>query len=1089
MWRIILLIFIFYPIFSTNLHGTIKQEQHESDTFFKNISPEGAFKIGDQRFCFKVATNNWKWIKPDSANMIAAPGFPKQGKNEWSWQGKLNLGKRQINMEQKIFKLENNIVVEVILEDDKPFYIDFAGMYISLSIAEFAGRQLIINGKEIKIPVLPDKTRTILDKGTQLDNCRISFQEGNNDWIVSSNGAYCFMDSRRWGPEFVLRLAGIPGRGAVKKTTFKMQIRNTETGTIPIELSSVANRAFADEVDQDGKGGWTDQGPENDLRMMIPGEYRWRGAHFKIIDPTENNGKSCIVFNSKKKEVSLALKKQDFKYLALVHAITQRRPGEQIGLITATYSDGTSDKIPVISGKHVGNWWGAVSLAEAPVVWKGKSRSGDTRGLYLSVFPLSGKPLTDLTFSNSSTPGDWMIVAATGCENKPNITTPGAHFITAGKNWRPISLKHEVKPGSILDFSSFCDAPAGKHGKIISRNGQFEFEKRLGKKVRLFGTNLCFTAAFPDHKTAERLTAQLAAQGYNSVRFHHQDFYMEPRNSKELDPTMMDKMDYFFYCLKKAGIYVVTDLHAHRFTAYKIPGLKGWYGIGAFRALALKHPEAVNDWKRFAANFMTHVNPYTGIAYKDDPGLATICLINEGNLDYWINHSEYSIVPRFYDDEFKKWLDAKGLKPETQMESMEFQKTFFREIQLESFREKTEFLRSLGVRQLLTDQNMHGNTPYMVMMRNHYDFVEDHAYFDHPTNAMLPSTLSNRSSLDNMSMDILGQWLPSRIFGKPFSITEYNWCFPNKFRAESGQIIGSYAALQGYSALYRFAYAHRKELYDNESEIKAFDICNDPINLYADRITALLFLRGDVSESNLFLPIQLRNSDIGNKEEFNQQIKCLGLIGKTGCLIENDNSFQEKYPFSIVVSENLENVPALLKKYAVAGKAVLDMKNRFARSSSGEIELDGKNGTMRTITPQSEALTLTQSGKITGNIVDINSDSPASFMLASMDGAHLEKSRKMLFFHLTDAKNTNTHFMNQKETVIDQYGTTPVLIARGKAEIYLKLEGSELPAVYALDMSGNQVDKITSCFENGILHFTVDTMKNSVPALAYEIIR
>ena len=62
-----------------------------------------------------------------------------------------------------------------------------------------------------------------------------------------------------------------------------------------VDLSKVCNMGFKDEVADDGKGGWTDQGSQNDLRIIPVGEQIFAGISFNIIDPDRNKGKSCIV--------------------------------------------------------------------------------------------------------------------------------------------------------------------------------------------------------------------------------------------------------------------------------------------------------------------------------------------------------------------------------------------------------------------------------------------------------------------------------------------------------------------------------------------------------------------------------------------------------------------------------------------------------------------------------------------------------------------------------------------------------------------------------------------------------------------------
>lgn len=64
------------------------------------------------------------------------------------------------------------------------------------------------------------------------------------------------------------------------------------------DFSTLANMGFADETEGDGKGGWSDQGPENDGSGFDFKKNAYANVPFKIIDPAKNQGKSILVFHS-----------------------------------------------------------------------------------------------------------------------------------------------------------------------------------------------------------------------------------------------------------------------------------------------------------------------------------------------------------------------------------------------------------------------------------------------------------------------------------------------------------------------------------------------------------------------------------------------------------------------------------------------------------------------------------------------------------------------------------------------------------------------------------------------------------------------
>ena len=66
--------------------------------------------------------------------------------------------------------------------------------------------------------------------------------------------------------------------------------------TFYVDLKTLVNRSLTDDEPNNGKGGWSDQGPSCDMRGVKTGERKFGGVPFKILD---ENGNSIIVLKSK----------------------------------------------------------------------------------------------------------------------------------------------------------------------------------------------------------------------------------------------------------------------------------------------------------------------------------------------------------------------------------------------------------------------------------------------------------------------------------------------------------------------------------------------------------------------------------------------------------------------------------------------------------------------------------------------------------------------------------------------------------------------------------------------------------------------
>ena len=192
------------------------------------------------------------------------------------------------------------------------------------------------------------------------------------------------------------------GSGALSSLSGKLELSFTAYPETKLDLSRAVNVGFTDETADDRKGGWTDQGAENDLRMLRPGTRRFGNVDFTVIDPAKNGGKSALAFANPARdwflrEAVIPVGNRRFQYLALLHAAAWCQGGA-VGSIRVDYADGSHQEFSVEDRRDVGNWWcSGESFANATLVWQERNPSAMT-GLYLSRFRLSGKPVKSVTF-------------------------------------------------------------------------------------------------------------------------------------------------------------------------------------------------------------------------------------------------------------------------------------------------------------------------------------------------------------------------------------------------------------------------------------------------------------------------------------------------------------------------------------------------------------------------------------------------------------------------------------------------------------------------------------------------------------------
>jgi len=153
------------------------------------------------------------------------------------------------------------------------------------------------------------------------------------------------------------------------------------------DLRPYCNAGFADEDKEPNnqKGGWVDDGPAGDMRVMPLGKQTFLDVPFDVIDPAKNNGKSCIVLGGRHKtwfpervnDIRIG-RKATYMYFLISPTWAPDKVGTGIGRIVFHYEAGgagaaTGVTIPLVVGRNVLDWTNlANTLPEAAIAFTRK---------------------------------------------------------------------------------------------------------------------------------------------------------------------------------------------------------------------------------------------------------------------------------------------------------------------------------------------------------------------------------------------------------------------------------------------------------------------------------------------------------------------------------------------------------------------------------------------------------------------------------------------------------------------------------------------------------------------------------------------
>jgi len=236
-------------------------------------------------------------------------------------------------------------------------------------------------------------------------------------------------------------------------------------------------------------------------------------------------------------------------------------------------------------------------------------------------------------------------------------------FAMEGENLPELWTLTRMREGRNLLRPNGERVPAGTGGFLTAKGSDFVDES--GRVRRFFGVNLYGPAALPEKADAPAMAERLARWGINAVRIFPQYTWQRRADkdfSKGIDPDLLDRFDWLFFQLKQRGISADMNLHSARTAGYRFKDFK--QTMKENKGLDNFDPTFILHQKEFIRTVFNHVNPYTGLAYRDDPAVMTWEINNECSLAVaWFRWDlEGNLTPYFRRElgrQFCDWLRAK----------------------------------------------------------------------------------------------------------------------------------------------------------------------------------------------------------------------------------------------------------------------------------------------------------------------------------------------------------------------------------------------------------------------------------------------
>ena len=894
-----------------------------------------------------------------------------------------------------------------------------------------------------------------------------------------------------------------------------------------LDLRKVANMDYRDDVTGDGKGGWSDQGAENDFRTLDFRRRDFGGMEFRLINPAENGNRAVMTFDSPHastglKEASIvpaSMGKYSYLYLLHTSCWNQLPPGTVVGTVEVVFDDNSTQTIDIRAGKDIADWWNPGGLSNGQVVVRRENGQASV-GIYLSKFKLAKTPgiVKRLTF-RTSRKAVWLVIAAT-LSPRDLPLTGRKNIYRETKEWKAVDTADVlIQKGTALDVSDrLGQTVAGERGRlIVNAAGKLAFEREATVPVRLNGftyfgmRRLGGTSRAETQRNIEAFAEQTKRQGYNLVRPLCLDMVLMDGAKEDCayNPEMLDRFDYLLAELKKRGIYLYLTIGAYRlgFCSFSFAD-----NMDFKMRMYLGDREIRNRWKYAAETLLNHRNPYTGIALRDEPAVACIEFFNEIELGQRLGRLSRPVRDQLR-ERYREWQLKHAsaelpLPEEMPVDAADEGANRFGLFLLDLSRETVawceDILRGNGYGGLVSQFNCSPRLLDSVARWELSPVTSYNSYFSHPSGRTAGGRCSQASSIGSQA-GYLRNFNSVRLSGRPFFVTEHNHAFWNRYQHEDGLLFGAYAALQGFDAVMVHSDPVELEIRDGNND---FSVARNPVGRAGEFLAGCLFHRGDVMTAPHRVELQVpadywSSKGNGNRGLSMEQCK-IGLltgfsIAFPGVTLPAELK-QVQYPvpdlrlspvggvairggdwFTSLKESSVSSIqPTVLllrRQRVLSPENLTDPAAGIFQSETGEITLRARENLMKVVTRRSEAVSL-EAGKRepVGRLTVMNSTVPALTGICSVDGLELGESKRMVLIYSTEVVNSGMELSDDRVTLLEP-GGLPILMRTGKLNLTFRRNRPDRCRLYALALSGERREELPLKIRRHEVEIEIDTAR------------